>query len=65
MAIIFTFIKTIYIQILNLGIYLRRIDFYEFRMNFQSGSIVPYCFGKAPTESTLILKIVHLLSSGP
>ena len=39
-AIISTFISIIYIQILSLGIYLRRIDFYEARMNFQSGSIV-------------------------
>ena len=39
-AIIFTFIIMSYIQILSASIYLRRIDFYEARMNFQSGSIV-------------------------
>lgn len=62
-AIISIFIIIIYIQILSLGIYLRRIDFYEARMNFQSGSIVALCFGDAPRKSTLILWIAQLLSS--
>jgi len=50
-------------QKLSFWIYLRRIDFYEVRINFKSGSIVRWWFGDAPTESNLILQIAQLLSS--